>query len=167
MFVTKDLPRGQWTYTIIGIPLLTALLIAGMMMLRSDFPYVILVLMITIFIPLSIASFTKVRAKTVTPPHRRVEIVSPLSPDAVLAKLEGPKIGKLRVRDRDAQRRVLVLEAPTAGWSWGFHIPVFVRAAGTGSTVDVGIMPKMLQHVLTVEDWHKRSVAEIERALAA
>ncbi len=167
MFVTKDLPRGQLTYMLVAAPLLVVLMIAGMIGLSDEYPYVVLALMITIFIPLSIASLTKVRAKTVSPAQRSAEIVSPLAPEVAFAKLEGAKFGKLRPRDRDERRRVLVLETPISGWSWGFHIPVFVRDAGIGSTIQVGIMPKMIQHVATVDEWHKRAVAEIEAALAA
>jgi hypothetical protein len=167
MLVTKDLPRGQWTYTIVVTPLLVAAMTVGLLVLRYDFPYEIAVLAIMLFIPLSISRIVKVRAGTVAPAHRRVEIASPLAPEAAFAKLAGAKFGRLSLRDRDARRRVLVLETPISGWSWGFTIAVFVRDAGIGSTVDVGIMPKMIQHVATVDDWHKRAVAEIERALAA
>lgn len=167
MLVTKDLPRWQWTYTVVITPLLVAAMTVSLLVLRYDFPFVIAVLVIMIFIPLSIASIMKVSASTVAPAHRRVEIESPLAPEAVFVKLAGAKFGRLCLRDRDPQRRVLVLETPISGWSWGFTIPVFVRDAGIGSTVDVGIMPKMIQHVATVEDWHKRAVAEIEKALAA
>lgn len=172
MLFTKDLPRGQLTYTLVGMPVLVVLLTVGMIVLPDTFPFVIMVLMITMFIPLSIAHFRRVKANTVAPTHRRIEILSPMAPDALFAKLEGAKfevskLGKLRLKDRDAERRVLVLEAPQTGMCYGFHIPVFVRDAGIGTTVEVGIMPKMLQHVETVEKWHRSVAAEIERAVTA
>lgn len=167
MLFIKDLPRGQLIYTVAGIPLLMALTIAGMIVLPDAIPYGIVPLFVTIFLPLAIADFAKAKAKTVTRTHRRIEIRSPITPDMLYAKLAGAEFGRFRLRDRDAGRRVLLLEAPMRGWSLGFHVPVFVRDAGIGSTIEIGIMPKVIQHVATVEEWHKKAAAEVEKALAA
>jgi hypothetical protein len=131
------------------------------------FPVGVAVVMVTLFIPLTIAALHRVKAQGVSPTHRRIEIASPAAPDALFAQLQSAKFDKLKLRDSDAARRVLVLEAPATGWSWGFHIPVFVRDAGIGSTIEIGIMPRMIQHVSTVELWHEKAAAEIERALRA
>jgi len=167
MLFMKNLPRGQFIYTVIGMPLLTIAILAVAMMRNSYFPVGVAVVMVTICIPLTIAFLHRVKAQRVSPTHRRIEIRSPAAPDALFAQLRSAKFGKLKLRDSDVARRVLVLEAPATGWSWGFHIPVFVRDAGIGSTIEIGIMPKMVQHVSTVELWHEKAAAEIERALNA
>lgn len=167
MFFMKDLPRGQFVYTVIALPLLIVALIAAMIMRIEHISFGLAVLLATVFVPLAIADLHRVKAKDVSPTHRRIEIRSPAAPEALFAKLQDAKLDRLKLRDSDAQRRVLVLEAPMSGWSWGFHIPVFVRDAGIGSTVEIGIMPKMVQHVSTVEQWHEKAAAEIEKALAA
>ena len=165
MLFMKDLPPGQFIYTVVGAPILIVAILAAVMMRTEYFPVGIAVVMVTVFNPLIIASLSRVKAQRVSPTHRRIEIRSDAAPDALFAQLRNAKFDKLKLRDSDAGRRVLVLEAPMVGWSWGFHIPVFVRDAGIGSTIEIGIMPKMVQHLSTVELWHEKAATEIERAL--
>ena len=166
MLFIKDLPRGQFIYTVIALPLLIVALLAAMIMGIENVSVGLVVLLVTVFVPLAIADLHRVTAKDVSRTHRRIEIRSPAAPEALYAKLLGTKLHRLKLRDSDAQRRVLLLESPISGWSWGFLVPVFVRDAGIGSTIEIGIKPKMVQHVSTVEEWHKKAAAEIEKALA-
>jgi hypothetical protein len=127
----------------------------------------LLLVLLIVFGPMILPAFLRIRAKTVAQTERRIALVSPLPADEAFAKLKGAKLGRIKVIDSDAQRRVLLLESPMTGWSWGFFHPVFIRPAAEGSEIEVGIRLKAIQHVKTVREWHEACAAEVKKALAA
>ena len=166
MFATKDLPRGHVTTYFAVLTLLVAVSLFCSLTGRGDNSF--LIIFLVIFMPIFMAESVRASAKTVAPASRKIMLTSPLPPDAAFAKLAAAKLGgRCKVKETDAARRAVVMSSPIYGWSLGFHYPVFVRAEGAGSAIEVGILPRTIQHERTVSEWHKICVAEIEKALAA
>ena len=168
MLVTKGMPRGHLaaiaiSYALLlGTSLYLAMTSAGSATGAVGFTIIMLVI-----IPILLAESAKAPAKTVELPERRVRIETALAPDAVFVKLAQLKFGKVKPHDVDADRRVVVLSSPIAGMSYGFFYPVFVRGAGAGSIVEVGITPKSIECRPRVEKALETCAAEVKKALAA
>ena len=167
MLVVKGMPRGHLAAIIISYALLlgTSFYVA---MTREDgtgslgFAVVMIVL-----IPIMLATSAKASAAAVELPERRVAVESPLAPDAVFVKLAALKFGKVAPHDSDAGRRVVVLSSPIAGWHYGHFYPIFVRGAGAGSIVEVGITPKSFDCRPRLERMLATCAAEVKMAVAA
>jgi hypothetical protein len=169
MLVTKYLPGGRVTLFVVGLCLLLAASFVIMWHPSRTVSNLTLVLVLLIvFGPMMLPAFLRIRAKTVAQTEQRIALVSPLSADAAFAKLKGAKLGRIKLIDGDAERRVLVFESPMTGWSWGFFHPVFIRPAAQGSEIEVGIRHKtIIQCQSTVRQWHDTCAAEIKKALEA
>lgn len=168
MFVTKGMPRGHLAAIVLSYVLLlgTSLYLAMTSAAGADAGLGFTVIMI-IIIPMCLAESAKAPAKTVELPERRVRIESTLTPDAIFVKLAQIKFGKVAPHDTDADRRVVVLASPVSGMSYGYFYPVFVRGAGTGSIVEVGITPKSIDCRPRLEKALEACAAEIKKAIAA
>jgi len=169
MFATKDLPRSHVIFFVASLAILVPIGPLALMLLPDgigDSVWLAAFLAI-ILMPALLAESVRASAKTVAPTSRRVVLESPLAPDAAFAKLNAAAFGRCKVRDSDPARRVLVLSSPMSGWSYGFLYPVFVRANGTGSSIEVGILPKTIQHDLTVSRWHETCAGAVAKALMA
>ncbi len=160
MLVTKDMPRGHLAALVISFALAVAL--AAGVTGGLGFTVVMLVL-----IPILLAESAKAPAKTVELPERRVRMETALAPDAVFVKLAQLKFGKVKPHDVDAGRRVVVLASPMHGMTYGHFYPVFVRGAGAGSIVEVGITPKSIDCRPRLEKALETCAAEIRKAIAA
>jgi hypothetical protein len=60
-----------------------------------------------------------------------------------------------------------VLTSSHSGMSYGFFYPVFIRGAGAGSIVEVGVAPKSIDTEKRVQKALEACAAEIKKALAA
>ena len=168
MLVTKGMPRGHLAALLISYTLLlgTGLYVA---MTRAHDGTGALggAVILIIIIPMLLAQSAKSPAKSAALPERQVTITSPLSPDAVFAKLAGSKFGKIAPHDADAERRAVVYSSPIGGLSYGHFYPVFVRGAGTGSIVEVGITPKSVDCAPSLRKALDACAGEIKNAIAA
>jgi hypothetical protein len=120
-----------------------------------------------VIIPILLATSAKSPAKLAVLSHRHVTIETGLAPDAVFAKLAARKFGKITPHDSDAERRVVVFSSPIAGCSYGYFYPVFIRGAGVGSIVEVGITPKSIDCTPRLLKALEACAGEIKTALAA
>lgn len=126
----------------------------------------LLLVLAIVFVPIMLPAFLRIRARTVAQTGQRIALISPLSADAAFAKLKGAKLGRIKLTDSDAERRVLVLES--TGWSWGFFLPVFIRPAPQGSEIEVGIrLRTIIQCQSTIRQLHDSCAAEIKKVLEA
>lgn len=107
----------------------------------------------------------KANAKAARPAGKLISLESPLAPDAVFARLRSASLGRFALGDSDAASRVLVFASAVTPFSWGFFLPVFIRAASAGSRIDVGIRSRLKQWGPVVTNTHKEFVAALERAL--
>jgi hypothetical protein len=168
MLVTKGMPRGHLaaiaiSYALLlGTSLYLAMTSAGGAAGTLGFTIIMLVI-----IPILLAESAKSPANTVELPERRIRIETAMAPDAVFVNLAQLKFGKVKPHDVDADRRVVVLSSPVAGMSYGFFYPMFVRGAGAGSIVEVGITPKSIECRPRVEKALEICAAEVKKALAA
>lgn len=95
---------------------------------------------------------------------RRIELTSPLDPSSVFTRLSR-LAGDYRVDDASAEQNIVVLSSRPSAVSWGFFYPVVIRAAGTGSTIEVGVQSKIIQWGPVVTRAHKKCIAAIEETL--
>jgi len=166
MLVTKGMPRGHLAALAISYALLLGTSFYVMMTTDRTTAPMGAVIMI-ILIPMMLAASAKAPAKSVAPPERRVALETPLQPDAVFAKINALKFGKVSPHDADAGRRVVVLSSPISGWHYGHFYPIFVRGSGTGSIVEVGITPKSVDCRPRLEKLLETCAAEVKKAIAA
>ena len=168
MLVTKGMPRGHLAAIAISYALLigTSLFLSRTSGDGATGALGFTVIMIVI-IPILLAESAKAPAKTVDLPERRVRIDTAMAPDAVFVKLAQLKFGKVKPHDVDADRRVVVLASPISGMSYGHFYPVFVRGAGAGSIVEVGVTPKSIECRPRLEKALETCAAEIRKAIAA
>jgi len=168
MLVTKGMPRGHLAAIGISYALLlgTSLFLAMTSSEGATGGLGFAIIMI-VLIPIMLAASATAPAKTVALPERHVRLETPLPPDAAFVKLAQLTYGKVTPHDVDAARRVVVLSSPMAGMSYGYFFPVFVRGAGAGSIVEVGIMPKSIDCRPRVEKALEACAAEIRNAIAA
>lgn len=169
MFATKDLPRHYQTIFFGTLAFFVLSSFAGRILPSTSVANGVWLVALfgIIFMPMIQASFVRASAKTVAPTSRSVTVESPLDADSAFAKLSTATLDRCKIVDSDRARGVLVLSSPMRGASWGFLYPVFVRAKGTGSSIEVGILPKAIQHVSTVAKWNESCAAEVTKALAA
>lgn len=168
MLVTKGMPRGHLAAIAISYALLlgTSFYLALTSAGSASGALGITVIML-ILIPILLAESAQAPAKTVELPERSVRIETPLAPDAVFVKLAQLKFGRVKPHDVDAGRRVVVLASPISGMSYGYFYPTFVRGAGAGSIVEVGITPKSIDCRPRLEKALETCAAEIKKAIAA
>jgi hypothetical protein len=163
------MPRGHLTAIIVSTPLLVALYVYFMMTSWNRWVDLIwLAALIALLTFQSIlARFAKLRAKSAALPERHVTLETAQQPDAVFAKLATLTFGRARPHDVDADRRVVVLMSPEYGFSHGHFYPVFVRGSGTGSIVEVGVVPKSIDTEKGLQKALEACAAEINKAIAA
>jgi hypothetical protein len=113
-----------------------------------------------------IAMARKANAKDAQPSDKAMTVESPLAPDAVFARLRAAPLGHFKLGDSDEANRVLVFATAVTLFSWGFFFPVFVRAGGAGTRIEVGIKSRLFQWGPIVTRTHKEFVAALEKALA-
>ena len=168
MLVTKGMPRGHLAALTLSFALLigTSFYIA-MTGDRGASGALTAALIMVIIIPIVLASSAKAPAASVLLPERRVTLETAMQPDAVFAKLAPAKFGKVAPHDTDANRRVVVFSSPMSGWSYGFFYAVFIRGAGAGSIVEIGIMPKSIECRTRVEKALAACVADVKKTVAA
>ncbi len=168
MLVTKGMPRGHLAAIALSYALLLGTsLVLAMTSAGAGTGGLGVTIILLIIIPLFLAASAKAPAKTVELPERRVRIETALSPDAVFVKLAQLKFGKVAPHDVDAGRRVVVLASPVHGMTYGHFYPIFVRGAGAGSIIEVGITPKSIDCRPRVEKALETCAAEIRKALGA
>lgn len=168
MLVTKGMPRGHLAVLAVSYPLLIAINTYSAMYLDGIASFAIFAFVITaiILLPIVLATVVKMPAATARLPERYLMLESVLAPDAVFAKLRSAMLGNRKVADSDAARRVLVLSSPVSGWAYGYFFPVFIRGAGAGSIIEVGILPKSIDVEPRVEKALAACAAEIKKVLA-
>jgi hypothetical protein len=167
MLVTKDSPRAHVMLLAVGLCLLLlALFVIMWHPSRTVSNLTLVLVLLIVFGPIMLPAFMRVKAKTVVQTERRTAFASPLAPDAAFDKLKSAKLDRIKMVDSDSERRVLVLESPMCGWSYGFFHPVFIRPAAQGSEIEIGVRLKTMQHEKTVREWHEACVTEVKRALA-
>ena len=168
MLATKDMPRGHLAALTISYALLigASLYVAMTREHGGEGALGAAVIMIVI-IPILLATSAKSPAKAAVLSHRHVTLETGLAPDSVFAKLAALKFGKVTPHDSDAERRVVVFTSPITGWSYGYFYPVFIRGAGAGSIVEVGITPKSIDCAPRLQKSLEACAREIETALAA
>jgi hypothetical protein len=80
------------------------------------------------------------------PPRRHQVLQSPLPPAEAFARIKGlAGVNKLSVAAEDAAKGLVVLSDKMTMMSFGNFYPCFVRPAGAGSEIAVGISPKTFQ----------------------
>jgi hypothetical protein len=73
---------------------------------------------------------------------------------------------KLKVDDKDAAKKILVLSSPVTFFTWGFLYPVYLHDTGSGTKIEVGISSKFFQWGPLVSRAHDQCAAAIEAALS-
>ena len=169
MLVTKGMPRGHLTAIIVSTPLLVALFVYVMMTSWNRWVDLIWLAALIALLTLQpiLARFAKLRATSATLTERHVTLEMTQQPDAVFAKLATLTFGRVKPHDVDADRRVVVLMSPEYGFSHGHFYPVFVRGSGTGSIVEVGVVPKSIDTEKGLQKALEACAAEINKAIAA
>jgi hypothetical protein len=169
MLVTKGMPRGHLTAIIVSTPILAALYIGVKMTSAGGWAHWIALPALIALLTLQpiLAQFAKLRASAAALTERHVTLETPLEPDAVFAKLATLSFGKVKPHDADAGRRVVVFTSPLSGFSYGCFFPVFVRGAGVGSIVEVGVAPKSIDTNKSLQKALEACAAEIKKAIAA
>ena len=169
MLVTKGMPRGHLTAIIVSTPLLVALFVYVMMTSWNRWVDLIWLAALIALLTLQsiLARFAKLRAKSAALAERHITLETTLQPDAVFAKLATLSFGRVKPHDVDADRRVVVLSSPEYGFSYGHFFPVFIRGSGTGSIVEVGVVPKSIDTDKRLRKALGACAAEIKKAIAA
>lgn len=96
----------------------------------------------------------------------RRELHSDADPQAVFDRIAAIGAGKIKVDDKNAETKQLVLSSPMSFAGWGFLYPVSLHPAGTGTRIEVGCKSKVFQIGPLVTRAHSKCVEEIEAALS-
>jgi len=125
-----------------------------------------IVVLVAIGVGYLIAATRKADAKAARPSGRAITLDSPLAPDTAFARLRSAPLGRFTLGDSDEANRVLVFASSVTLFSWGFFFPVFVRAGGAGTRIEIGLKSRLVQWGPIVTRTHKEFAAAVEKALA-